>query len=70
MRLSSQRMSSGAGRRLDELQIEFPARALEQRALGHDAEVLASGSTVKPNAGRRFYPVGGAVPEDGLHTPK
>src|SRR4051812_7337150 len=31
-----------ARRRLDQLQVELPARALEQRPLGQDAEVLAA----------------------------
>ena len=40
-----------AGRRLDQLQVELVARALEQRALGQHAEVLAvAAAREKPNS--------------------
>ena len=58
----------GAGRRLDQLQVELVARALEQRALGQHAEVLAARQ--HGEAEQRLVeiePVGGAIGEDRLH---
>src|SRR5207249_9950630 len=57
-----------SGRRLDQLQVELAAGALEQRASRQNAEVLALRQHRKAEqASIEIQPIGGAVDEDGLH---
>src|SRR5260221_8291170 len=56
------------GRRLDQLQIELAAGALEQRALRQDAEIFALRQHREAEQALiEVQPVGGAADEDGLH---
>src|SRR5688500_3953428 len=58
----------GAGRRLDQLQVELVARALEQRALGQHAEIPALRQDGEAEqAAVEVQPVARALAEDRLH---